>query len=91
MDERVRSAAADAGLDAAIFNPEAASADETFKALVFDASGIASIEDLREAYRFFHATIRRVQPQRSGDRPRARRPRTPGAPRRRWRSGRSRA
>src|SRR5579875_3750813 len=27
MDERVRSAAADAGLDAAIFNPDAASAD----------------------------------------------------------------
>jgi 3-oxoacyl-[acyl-carrier protein] reductase len=62
MDERVRSAAADAGLDAAIFNPEAASADETFKALVFDASGIASIEDLREAWRFFGSTIRRVQP-----------------------------
>jgi 3-oxoacyl-[acyl-carrier protein] reductase len=61
MDERVRSAAADAGLDAAIFNPDAASADETFKALVFDASGIASIEDLRQAYRFFHSTIRRIQ------------------------------
>ncbi len=62
MDERVRSAAADAGLDAAIFNPDAASPEETFKALVFDASGIASIEDLRHAYRFFHGTIRRVQP-----------------------------
>jgi 3-oxoacyl-[acyl-carrier protein] reductase len=61
MDEIVRSAAADAGLDAAIFNPDAASADERFKALVLDASGIASIEELREAYRFFHSTIRRVQ------------------------------
>jgi 3-oxoacyl-[acyl-carrier protein] reductase len=34
--------------------------DQRFGALVFDASGIASSADLREAYEFFHATIRRV-------------------------------
>jgi 3-oxoacyl-[acyl-carrier protein] reductase len=62
MDDDVRTAAADAGLDAGIFNPEVAPPEDTFKALVFDASGIASIEGLREAYHFFHPTIRRVRP-----------------------------
>jgi 3-oxoacyl-[acyl-carrier protein] reductase len=61
MDDSVRSAAADAGLDAGIFNPEVAPPEETFKALVFDASGIASIEQLREAWAFLHPTIRRVR------------------------------
>jgi 3-oxoacyl-[acyl-carrier protein] reductase len=58
----LRTAAADAHLDAGIFNPEAAPEDETFKALVFDASGIADTEGLHAAYAFFHATIRRVRP-----------------------------
>jgi 3-oxoacyl-[acyl-carrier protein] reductase len=62
MDEAIRTAAADAGLDAGIFNPEVAREDETFKALVFDATGIATVEQLREAWAFFHPTIRRVQP-----------------------------
>jgi 3-oxoacyl-[acyl-carrier protein] reductase len=62
MDDDVRAAAADAGLDAGIFNPEVASPEDTFKALVFDASGIASIEQLRQAWAFFHPTIRRVRP-----------------------------
>jgi 3-oxoacyl-[acyl-carrier protein] reductase len=39
----------------------AAPAEETFKALVFDATGIASSDDLVEAYRFFHSAIRRVR------------------------------
>jgi 3-oxoacyl-[acyl-carrier protein] reductase len=35
--------------------------DETFKAIVFDASGIRSSEELREAWSFFHRVIRRVR------------------------------
>ena len=53
-------AAAAADLDAKVFNPEAAPADQTFKALVFDATGIGSSERLHEAWAFFHPTIRRV-------------------------------
>jgi 3-oxoacyl-[acyl-carrier protein] reductase len=59
--DEVRSAAAAADLDARLFNPDAAPSDQTFKALVFDATGIASSEQLREAYAFFHPTIRRVR------------------------------
>jgi 3-oxoacyl-[acyl-carrier protein] reductase len=59
--DEVRTAAADAGLNAQVFNPEAASEGQTFKALVFDASGIADSTQLREAYAFFHPTIRRVR------------------------------
>jgi 3-oxoacyl-[acyl-carrier protein] reductase len=61
MDDTLRSAAADAGLDAGIFNPEAPREDDTFKALVFDATGIATVEQLREAWAFFHPTIRRIE------------------------------
>jgi 3-oxoacyl-[acyl-carrier protein] reductase len=61
MDEEVRTAAAAADLDAKIFNPEVAPSDQTFKALVFDASAIASSEQLREAWAFFHPTVRRVR------------------------------
>ena len=60
VQEEVRRAAAEAGLSAGIFNPESATQEETFKALVFDASGIASSDELREAWVFFHPTIRRV-------------------------------
>jgi 3-oxoacyl-[acyl-carrier protein] reductase len=35
--------------------------EETFKALVFDASGIASSEQLRGLWEFFHPAIRRVR------------------------------
>lgn len=38
-----------------------ATSDETFKALVFDATGIRSSEDLHEAWSFFHPAIRRVR------------------------------
>jgi 3-oxoacyl-[acyl-carrier protein] reductase len=61
MQDDVRSAAAAAGLDAGIFNAEAAPATETFKALIFDASGISSSQELHEAWAFFHPTIRRVR------------------------------
>ncbi|HZU39690.1 MAG TPA: 3-oxoacyl-ACP reductase [Solirubrobacteraceae bacterium] len=57
----LRTAAADAGLEASVFNPEAAAEEDTFKALVFDATGIADSEQLREAWAFFHPTIRRVR------------------------------
>lgn len=62
MDEDLRAAAAQAKLDAAIFNPEAAPADQRFKALVFDATGIGSSEELVSAWEFFHPSIRRVMP-----------------------------
>jgi 3-oxoacyl-[acyl-carrier protein] reductase len=61
LADEVRTAAADAGLNAQVFNPEAASEGQTFKALVFDASGIADSTQLREGYAFFHPTIRRVR------------------------------
>jgi 3-oxoacyl-[acyl-carrier protein] reductase len=35
--------------------------DQTFKALVFDATGIHDIEQLRAAWAFFHPAIRRVR------------------------------
>jgi 3-oxoacyl-[acyl-carrier protein] reductase len=62
MDEALRTAAATAKLDAGIFNPEAASPDDRFKALVFDATGIQSSEELERAWEFFHPAIRRVLP-----------------------------
>jgi 3-oxoacyl-[acyl-carrier protein] reductase len=61
LREDLRDAAAEAGLDAAVWNPETARADESFKALVFDATGIAATEDLRELRAFFGPTIRRVE------------------------------
>jgi 3-oxoacyl-[acyl-carrier protein] reductase len=61
LDDPVRDAAARAGLDAAVFNP-AAPAEQRFKALVFDASGLASSADLVELQRFFYPTISRVLP-----------------------------
>ncbi len=60
LQEDIRSALAGAGSDAKVFNPEAVQPDQRFKALVFDATGIASSEELRAAYEFFHPTIRRV-------------------------------
>jgi 3-oxoacyl-[acyl-carrier protein] reductase len=61
LDDPAREAAAAAGLDAAVFNPQAP-ADRRFKALVFDASGIGSSADLVELQRFFHPTVRRLLP-----------------------------
>ena len=62
MDEDLRAAAAQAKLDAGIFNPDAATDDQRFKALVFDATGIGSSEELERAWAFFHPSIRRVLP-----------------------------
>jgi 3-oxoacyl-[acyl-carrier protein] reductase len=62
LQAEARQAAADADLEASIFNPEVAAEDDTFKALVFDASGITDSAALREAWAFFHPTIRRVRP-----------------------------
>jgi 3-oxoacyl-[acyl-carrier protein] reductase len=61
LDEHVRTAAADAGLEAKVWGPDAAPEEQTFKALVFDASGIECSEQLRELWAFFHPTIRRVR------------------------------
>jgi 3-oxoacyl-[acyl-carrier protein] reductase len=60
MHDDVRGAAAAAGIDARIFEPDATPETQSFKALLFDASGVTSSEDLREAYTFFHPTMRRV-------------------------------
>ena len=57
LREDLRRAAADAGLDAA-----PATDEQTFKALVFDATGIADVEQLDALHEFFSATIRRVEP-----------------------------
>ncbi len=61
MQDEVRTAAADAHLEAKVFNPDAAPEDQTFKALVFDASGIADSTQLHELWAFFHPTIRLVR------------------------------
>jgi len=61
LQEDVRTAAADAGVQARVWNAEAAPEDETFKALVFDATGITDSTQLHEAWAFFHPTIRRVR------------------------------
>lgn len=61
LEDGVRRAAADAQLDAGVWNPDAAVEEDRFKALVFDASGISSSERLREGWAFFHPVIRRVQ------------------------------
>src|SRR3954467_12164941 len=60
LEEPVRSAAAAARLDAAVFNPDAPG-DQRFKALVFDATGIADSTQLVALQRFFHPTIRRIE------------------------------
>jgi 3-oxoacyl-[acyl-carrier protein] reductase len=62
MDEGLRSAAAEAKLDAGVFNPDAAPEDQRFKALVFDATQIESSDELERAWAFFKPAIRRVLP-----------------------------
>lgn len=61
LEEPVRSAVADAGLDAAVWNPEAPG-EHRFKALVFDATGIADSIELVALHAFFHPTVRRLSP-----------------------------
>ena len=64
-----RDAVGAAGIDAEIWNADAAG-EERFKAIVFDATGIRDSTELRELHRFFHPTIRRVADQRADRRPR---------------------
>ncbi len=59
--DEARQGAADAGLEAGLFNPDTASSDDTYGALVFDATGIAGSPDLKEAWTFFSPTLRRVR------------------------------
>ncbi|MDQ2675929.1 MAG: 3-oxoacyl-ACP reductase, partial [Actinomycetota bacterium] len=59
LEGEVRAAAGEAGLDAGVWNRDAA-ADSRFKALVFDATGISDSAELRELWEFFHPTIRSV-------------------------------
>ena len=59
-DGALRDAAASAGLDAALFDPETGG-DQRFKALVFDATGIEDSTQLVELQRFFHPTVRSVE------------------------------
>jgi 3-oxoacyl-[acyl-carrier protein] reductase len=60
LRDEVRDAASSAGLDATVWNPDAP-ADARFKALVFDATGIADSTSLRELRDFFQSTIRRIE------------------------------
>lgn len=60
LDEPVRSALAAAGLNATVFNPDAPN-DQRFKALVFDATGIADSTELLALQGFFYPTLRRIE------------------------------
>ncbi|MBJ7331274.1 MAG: 3-oxoacyl-ACP reductase [Solirubrobacteraceae bacterium] len=60
LDGDVRNAAADAGLDASVFNPEAAGG-RRFKGLVFDATGIKDSTELVELQKFFHPVASKVK------------------------------
>ncbi len=62
MDDQLRKASAKAKLEPGIWNPDAASEGQRFKAIVFDAGGIISSSELDEAWAFLHPTIRRVMP-----------------------------
>ena len=57
-DQTARRAAADAGLSAR----DRADETDELGALLFDASGIASSEELRAVYEFFHEHIRQLAP-----------------------------
>src|SRR5436853_4113001 len=59
-EDYVRDEGADAGVTTAAWSPSE-NGDQRFAALVYDASGIESSDDLRRLYDFFHPVIRRVQ------------------------------
>lgn len=59
LDDGVRDALATSGIDAGAWNDEAP-ADQRWKGLVFDATGISTSEQLWHLWSFFHPTIRRV-------------------------------
>jgi len=60
LDEGLRAIVAGAGLDATVFNPEAPG-EQRFKALIFDATGIADSTELVALHAFFQGTVRRVE------------------------------
>jgi 3-oxoacyl-[acyl-carrier protein] reductase len=60
LQEPVRSAVAAAGVDAAVFNPDAPG-EQRFKALVLDASAVADSTELVALQAFFHPTVRRIE------------------------------
>ena len=60
LREPVRGAVADAGVDAAVWNPEAPG-EHRFKGLVFDATGITDSTELVALHAFFHPTVRRLE------------------------------
>jgi 3-oxoacyl-[acyl-carrier protein] reductase len=60
LEERLRATVAGAGLDATVFNPEAPG-EQRFKALIFDATGIADSTELVALHAFFAGTVRRVE------------------------------
>lgn len=61
LDDEVREPLAAVGIEAGVWNPDAATG-QRWKGLVFDATGIGSSEQLRELWSFFHPTIRRLAP-----------------------------
>ncbi len=61
MHDDLRHAAASAGIDAKVWNPDTAPAEQRFKALVLDASAIGSTTELHDAWAFLQPTIRRVR------------------------------
>jgi 3-oxoacyl-[acyl-carrier protein] reductase len=68
MDEPVRSAVAQAGIDAAVFDPgapgeggDSASGGRRYKALVLDATGIVDSTELVALQAFYHPTVRRIE------------------------------
>jgi 3-oxoacyl-[acyl-carrier protein] reductase len=61
LDDEVRVALGETGVDAGVWNPDAP-ADQRWKGLLLDATGISSSEQLHELWSFFHPTIRRLAP-----------------------------
>src|SRR5204862_5626073 len=59
-EDYVRDAGAGAGVTTTAWSPSE-NGDQRFAALVYDASGIQSSDDLRRLYDFFHPVIRRVE------------------------------
>ena len=60
IDKGFQDAVAATGLEAAVYNPDAPAPSQRFKALVFDATGLKTAEDLIHVYDFFHSAARRV-------------------------------
>jgi 3-oxoacyl-[acyl-carrier protein] reductase len=59
LGEQVRSVLGEIGAE--VFASLPGAEDQTFKALLFDATGIGSTDELREAWAFFSPTIRRIR------------------------------